>query len=255
MKKPTERFSETVQDYLQYRPSYPPEVLQVLIAECDLTKDTVIADVGSGTGFLAKLFLAHGNTVYGVEPNKEMRLAAESYLAAYPNFHSVDGAAEVTTLLNNSIDFITVGTAFHWFDAEKTKHEFKRILKPSGWVLLIWNVRNMQQSKLLQDYEKMLLTYCADYKQERAQQFDVAVLEKFFNPYVMQTKSFINRQQFNWNGLKGRLLSTSYTLRASDDHYEEMLDELKLIFDRHQQNGIVDFLYDTKLYYGKLNDC
>lgn len=253
MKQATERFTETVQDYMKYRPSYPVEVVQLLVNECGLTKDKIIADVGSGTGFLAKLFLDYGNTVYGVEPNEAMRLAAENYLASYLKFHSVNATAEATTLLDNSVDFITVGTAFHWFDQEKTKLEFKRILKSSGWVLLVWNVRNVRQSELLRDYEKLILTYGKDYQKSRAQEFDNTVGEEFFSPHEMKIQSFSNSQQFNWEGLKGRLLSTSYSLRPGDSRYEEMMHELKLIFDRHQQNGLVDFLYDTKLYYGRLN--
>jgi SAM-dependent methyltransferase len=252
MKQPTERFTDTVQDYIKYRPSYPIEVLKLLIDECGLTNKHIIADIGSGTGFLSKLFLDHGNTVYGVEPNASMRLAAEEYLAAYPHFHSINSTAEATSLLDESIDFITAGTAFHWFDAEKAKHEFKRVLKPSGWVVLVWNVRNIQQSSLLRDYETLLLTYCEDYPHSRAQEFEKAVGESFFSPYEMKTCSFVNRQQFNWEGFKGRLLSASYSLRPGDRQYEAMLHELRQIFDRHQQNDQIDFLYETKVYYGHL---
>ncbi|MFN7096842.1 MAG: class I SAM-dependent methyltransferase, partial [Gammaproteobacteria bacterium] len=124
MNKATERFTETVQNYLKYRPSYPQEVLSFLVDECNLTKQSLIADIGSGTGFLSKLFLDYGNTVYGVEPNQAMREAVEDLLKRYNHFHSIDATAEATTLPDHSVDFITAGTAFHWFDFNKTKQEF-----------------------------------------------------------------------------------------------------------------------------------
>ncbi|OAI48833.1 hypothetical protein AYO45_00735 [Gammaproteobacteria bacterium SCGC AG-212-F23] len=251
MKNSVERFSQTVNDYAKYRPSYPQEVLQVLIAKCGLTKDKIVADVGSGTGLLSKLLLEYGSAVYGVEPNQFMREAAEVYLKSYPNFFSVNGIAEATTLQNQSVDIITVGTAFHWFDAEKTKIEFKRILKSSGWVVLVWNVRNMEKSELLHDYEDLILRYGKDYRESNARRFDKTAIAEFFSPYEMKIQSFKNFQQFDWEGLKGRLLSTSYSLRPGDDQYDEMLEALKNIFDRYQRHGMVEFLYETKLYYGR----
>lgn len=252
MQNTSDRFNATVQDYLRYRPSYPKEVLELLVAECDLTKNKIIADIGSGTGFLSKLFLDYGNTVYGVEPNEHMREAAENYLSSYPNFKSVKGSAETTTLSDHTVDFVTAGTAFHWFDAKKSKLEFKRILKSSGWVVLVWNVRNIEQSKLIADYEDLIRDYGTDYTRSLAQEFDKTLTEEFFSPNKMHLKVFPYRQYFDWQGFKGRLLSSSYSLRPNDSRYEDMLKELKNIFDRYQQQGQVEFLYETKVYYGIL---
>lgn len=191
-----------MQDYIKYRPAYPQAILQLLIDECALTKNTVIADVGSGTGLLSKLCLDHGNAVYGVEPNHAMRLAAEECLKDYPKFHSINGAAEATTLATHSVDLITVGTAFHWFDIEKTKIEFRRILKIGGWVVLVWNVRNVEQSSLQRDYEKLILKYGTDYKISSARKFNKTAVEQFFSPNEMKTHTFKNIQQFDWIGLK-----------------------------------------------------
>lgn len=127
MSNTVERFDATVENYFKYRPSYPAKVYAYLAQHCSLTADKIIADIGSGTGFLTKLFLAQGNTVSGVEPNRSMREVAEDYLAEFTKFRSINGLAEVTTLDNESVDWVTVGTAFHWFDVEKTKAEFKRI--------------------------------------------------------------------------------------------------------------------------------
>src|SRR5262245_9983579 len=112
-------------------------MLEVLKNECGLTPDSVIADVGSGTGLLAKLFLENGNRVYCIEPNREMRQAGEGILEDYPKFLSVAGTAEATALSDASVDFVTAGQAAHWFDATKARHEFRRILRPGGWLALV----------------------------------------------------------------------------------------------------------------------
>lgn len=248
----TNRFTKTVENYIKYRPSYPDEIYQFLVENYNLNPEKLIADIGSGTGFLSKLFLDHGHIVYGIEPNRAMRTTGEQYLSQYPNFHSVNGQAEATTLDNESVDWVSAGTAFHWFDSEKSKIEFKRILKAPGFVLLVWNVRNKQQSAFLQDYESLLLTYGKEYCNSPAQKFNQTATEDFFKPYPMKTASFPNNQRFDFEGLKGRLLSTSYSLRETDSLYENMLNDLQEIFQRHQQQGTVEFLYNTQLYCGQI---
>ena len=110
---PTRRFSSRVENYIKYRPGYPPAVFRLLESECGLTADSVVADVGSGTGLLSELFLGNGYRVYGIEPNREMREAGERLLSSYTNFKSVGGRAEETTLDDGSVDFVTAGQAFH----------------------------------------------------------------------------------------------------------------------------------------------
>jgi len=246
------RFTETVENYVKYRPSYPSEIYLFLVQHCGLTQEKVIADVGSGTGFLSQLFLEQGHTVYGVEPNQAMRVAGENYLARYPDFHSINGFAEATTLEGASVDWVVVGTAFHWFDARKAKMEFKRILRSPGFVLLIWNVRDKEKSAFLRDYEMLISTYSKDYKHSPAQSFDETATAEFFKPYPMETAAYRNQQQFDWEGLKGRLLSTSYSLRETDSEYSQMLHHLRKIFEQHQRNGLVEFLYSCRLYYGRI---
>ncbi len=252
MTKPTERFTDTVRDYVKYRPSYPHAVLDLLIEECGLSKDKVIADIGSGTGLLSELFLNYGNRVYGVEPNRAMREAGETYLRDYVNFCSIAGSAEATHLPDKSIDFITAGTAFHWFEPEKTKQEFQRIAKSNAWVLLVWNVRNTKDSAFMRDYEDLNCEYSKDYTTSNAIKMDKVVLNQFFKPAAMRTATFTNSQQFDWQGLKGRLFSSSYSLRAGDSGYKAMLERLKSIFERYQKDGKITFLYETKLYYSPI---
>ncbi|MFQ6113303.1 MAG: class I SAM-dependent methyltransferase [bacterium] len=176
---PTGRFSDRVQYYIKYRPQYPEEVIELLTLECELEKCSIVADIGSGTGILTQLFLEKGNTVFAVEPNKEMRAAAETLLSKYGCFNSVNGTAEDTTLEQHSVDLVTAGQAFHWFDLEKTRQEFLRILQPNGWVALIWNDRKTDTTPFLEAYEQLLNTYSIDYKKVDHKKLDKSILDGF----------------------------------------------------------------------------
>src|SRR4026208_981769 len=138
---PTKRFSKRVENYIQYRPKYPPAVFDFLRNELNLAPSSIIADVGSGTGISSEMFLRNGNTVFGIEPNSEMREAGERNLSQFASFKSIYGTAEATTLEDHSVDFVIAGQAFHWFDRARSRAEFFRILKKNGWVVLIWNDR------------------------------------------------------------------------------------------------------------------
>jgi SAM-dependent methyltransferase len=247
---PTKRFSNRVQNYLKYRPRYPSEIISLLEKECALTRDSVIADVGSGTGFLSELFLGNGNRVFGVEPNAEMRAAGERPLADYPNFVSIDATAEATTLPDSSVDLITAGQAFHWFDREKARVEFQRILKPDGWVVIVWNTFPTGRSALVKAYDDVLVRYGTDYR-EVAKEIEDSGIEKFFSPGECKRARFDFQQTFDWEGFKGRLLSASYAPNADSADYEPMLGDLRQVFDSHQKNERVVFDYDTVVYYGQ----
>lgn len=127
---PTRRFSDRVENYVRYRPGYPRALLECLAREHGLDPAHAVADIGSGTGILSELLLRNGNAVFGVEPNAEMRAAAERLLRGQAKFHSVDGRAEATTLPTASVDWITAAQAFHWFDVSAARREFRRILRP-----------------------------------------------------------------------------------------------------------------------------
>jgi len=247
MSNPTTRFTDRVKNYIKHRPSYPAEVIGYLKSEGNLRSDSVIADIGSGTGISAELFLKNGNVVYGIEPNDAMREAAEKLLSAYSNFRSINASAEDTTLPNNSIDLIICAQAFHWFDIPKVKIEFKRILKPSGRVCLIWNERILDGNPFLVEYEKLLIKYGTDYKNVRHENIDEEKLNEFFeNRYIKKT--FPNKQVFDLAGVTGRLLSSSYTPGYDSPLYEPMLAELNEIFEKNQVNGFIEFLYFTNVY-------
>ena len=251
MTNPIERFSNRVEDYLKYRPGYPIEILDPLRSECGLTADSVIADIGSGTGKLSEIFLQNGNHVFAVEPNSAMRLAAERILGDRERFKSVNGSAESTTLQGNCVDFVTAGQAFHWFDQQKTRIEFERILKPGGWVAIIWNERRLDSTPFLRAYEELLLKYGIDYKEVRHENTS-SEIANFFAPSELSVKSYESFQEFDFEGVKGRVSSTSYTPAPGTLASLRMLEALQEVFLQYAVNNRVVFEYDTRVYLGRL---
>jgi ubiquinone/menaquinone biosynthesis C-methylase UbiE len=252
VKDATQRFSSRVENYVRYRPGYPLEIIDLLKKECGLTRDTVIADIAFGTGLFTRLLLENGNRVIGVEPNDDMRRAGEEFLKSYQRFTSVAGAAEATTLLDPSVDIITVAQAAHWFDCEQTRTEFQRILKPGGWLVLVWNERHLDATSFAREYEELVIKYGTDYLEVRHQGAKRAT-EELFASSGFKAREFQSRQEFDYAGLEGRLLSSSYALQSGDSNYSPMLAALRRIFEAHQVDGHVGFEYDTRVYFGRLD--
>jgi SAM-dependent methyltransferase len=248
---PTRRFSNRVENYLKYRPTYPTAIIPLLESECGLTPESVIADLGSGTGFLTELFLKVGNPVFGVEPNPEMRVAGEKVLAKYPRFSSVNAAAEATGLTDHSIDLVVAGQAFHWFDRAAARPEFVRILKPGGWVVLAWNGYRVESSPMMAAYQDLVVRYGTDYSEVQREVVGCDV-ESFYAPGSCKCARFEFQQTFDYEGLKGRLLSASYAPEPDHPNYDAMLSDVRKIFDANEKDGRVTFEYETELYYGQL---
>jgi SAM-dependent methyltransferase len=245
-----ERFSNRVADYARYRPGYPRAVLELVREGSGLVPESVVADIGSGTGLLTQLFLGNGNLVYGVEPNAEMRQAGEKFLAGYPKFRSVAGSAEATTLPDASVDLVVAGQAYHWFDPPKSRDEFARILRPGGRVVVIWNERMKDASPFLREYETFLRTFGTDYDKVSERYPQVQSMKDFFGPRAMTKRSFANAQVFDFDGLRGRLLSSSYSPPKGHAKHEPMLAALLPLFDAHAENGRVRFEYLTTFITG-----
>lgn len=247
----TQRFSSRVNNYVRYRPGYPAEAVELLERECGLRKDSVVADVASGTGIFSRLLLEHGARVIGVEPNAEMRRAGEEFLAEFRGFASVHGTAEDTTLPDSSVDLVTAAQAAHWFDPPKARQEFARILRPGGWVALLWNVRRSDLDEFHRGFEALLARYGTDYREVR-HEHSPADIGEFFEPSGFATRVFESRQELDYAGLKGRMLSASYTPPPGHPNHEPLLRELRRLFDEAQKNGKVSLEYFTRVYYGRL---
>ena len=249
---PTRRFKGRAELYARHRPGYPGEVVALLEDECGLKAGSAVADVGSGTGILAAMLLAHGCRVFGVEPNAQMRAEGERALGSTPGFASVGGRAEATGLAAASVDLVTAAQAFHWFDWPRARAEFARILRPGGWVALLWNLRRKDADAFAVAYERLLLEYATDYERVDHAHVTDEVIAEFFRPSRCAKRVFPNRQVFDYEALEGRLLSSSYAPAAGHPRHAPMLAALRALFERHNERGAVAFAYDTLVYFGRL---
>lgn len=247
----TSRFPSRVENYVRYRPGYPPEVLATLRDESGLRPELSVADVASGTGIWTRMLLENGNTVFGAEPNADMRQAGERLLAGFSGFRSVAGSAEATTLADARVDFVTAAQAAHWFDRPKSRREFARILRPGGWLVLLWNERITDSTPFLRDYEQLLLEFGTDYEEVRHERTTDAVNE-FYDPVPFTQRVFPMRQEFDYAGLEGRLLSSSYAPGPEHPKHAPMLRQLRQIFDLHSAADKVRFDYRTRVYMGRV---
>ena len=244
------RFSKRADHYARYRPRYHDAILHYLERELSFSRTSILADVGSGTGILSEMFLKNGNMVFGIEPNENMRSVAQTRLLMYPNFMSINGSAESTTLADDSVDFITAAQSFHWFDPALAKVEFRRILRNRGWVILIWNTRKTS-TPFLQAYDRFVREVSMDKRRVRHEDLGDTALTSFLGDHRVAKMS--NFQEFDYEGLVGRFLSSSYAPLPGEPSYEQTLAKLSEIFTRCQHNGVVSFEYETEVYSGQLS--
>jgi ubiquinone/menaquinone biosynthesis C-methylase UbiE len=217
----------------------------------DLRNDSIVADIGSGTGISAKPFLENGNFVFGVEPNQLMREASLEHLKDYQNFQCISGSAEDTGLKDKSVDLIIAAQAFHWFKNAKTLNEFRRILRKEGYIALIWNERQLDSTLFLREYENFLTIFGTDYETVRHDLMTKKTLDLFFGK-DLKTATFENSQTLDFTGLLGRILSSSYMPTEKSPRFREMKKTLKDLFAEHAEQGKIQILYSTKIFYTKL---
>jgi SAM-dependent methyltransferase len=240
----TRRFTSRVENYKLYRPGYPAALVEFLRRNCELSPAARIADVGSGTGLLSRVFLDAGFSVVGIEPNRAMREAGEP--------GALDATAEATTLPDKSIDLVVAGQAFHWFDPPRARTEWLRILRPPAYVALIWNER-FDETPFMKELGAMI-DRCA-----AARDGDGTIrkagkdrIPGFFAPQPYRVEEFPNQQIFDFDALLGRVVSSSYLPNEGDADYAPLVADVREIFDRWQQAGTVQFEYRTRAYWGTL---
>jgi SAM-dependent methyltransferase len=248
-----ERFAGRAGYYADHRPGYPSELADLLIGEAKLTTASGVADIGAGTGISAGLLVERGFRVYAVEPNASMRAEAEASFAGQPGFLSVDGTAEATTLAAHSMRLVMAGTAFHWFQEAAARAEFLRILRPDGLVALFWNRRLENADAFSRGYDRLLHEHTAYATAAHRAERSSKSLAAFFGAEPAEAH-FENAQQLDFDGLLGRVLSSSYAPLPDAPGYGTLLSELRLLFDRHQQEGVVALHYDACVYYGSMKE-
>jgi ubiquinone/menaquinone biosynthesis C-methylase UbiE len=239
------RFSDRAEHYKLYRPGYPDAIIDCLQKTIGLNKGFQIADIGSGTGIFSALFLKAGYGVNAIEPNPEMRMAAENKLGAYAGFKSINATAEQTTLRDDSIDLITAASAFHWFRPDEAKQEFGRILKPTGHIVLASNIQKTD-TPFSQAYKALKEKY-AD-QSVHQNRLTRERIDEFFYPATVTAHSFAEKQQLDEAGLKGHLLSFSTIPLDDDPRYATMMEELTGMFDLYNKRGVVQIEYESRIY-------
>ena len=248
------RFSNRVDDYVRYRPGYPPALWQWLHTQHGEPAGSVVADIGAGTGISSQALLQAGHTVIAVEPNAAMRHAAAQWLTPdWPRFAAVDGNAEATGLPDASVGLISAAQAFHWFDTDAIVPEWKRVLTPGGRVLVYWNSRLLDGSGFLRGYEQLLLDYGTDYSAVAERYQSDAQMAAWFGTGLQASAQFANVQLLDFDALRGRLLSSSYAPVAGQPGHAPMLAALRALFDAQAVDGRVAFEYQTRAFLGTLD--
>ncbi len=251
MRNSIDRFNDRVTNYVRHRPSYPASVFDVLKRATDWTPASVVADIGSGTGISSKLFLERGNKVFGIEPNAAMRAAAEDFLRDFPAFESVGGTAEQTGLATDTADLVVAAQAYHWFDSDEARAEFARIVKPGGHLALIWNERLLDATEFLAGFEALLIEFATDYQTVRHDRFNLSGLTARFGNDIFEA-ALDNVQSLDFEGLKGRVASSSYIPTEDDPRYQQLCTNLRSLFDKYAEDGRIQILYKTKIFCTKL---
>lgn len=252
MNNNTDKFTDKASNYQSFRPSYPTELINYLYTRVGLSEKNTIADIGSGTGLFSAPLLQHGSTVYAVEPNTDMREAANTHLAQYPRFHSIAASAEHTGLPSQSIDFITVAQAFHWFDQLAFKAECQRLLKPNGKVILIWNGRDFSHPVIQAEYE-LRQKYSSKQSKEDPSRF-AKDWTAFFTDGICEYKTCRNDQLLSKEAFIGLTLSRSWAPTEQETaKYQEFITELTAIFERYQENQHIIFPQLTQCYVGTVS--
>lgn len=250
--KPTERFTGRVEAYRRFRSGYPREIIPMLQEKCALTRESVVADVGAGTGMLSEPFLENGNRVFAIEPNPDMRAACRELLERYPGLTCVDGTAEDTRLGDHSVDFVAVGRALHWFDQSKCRPEFARILREGGWVLLASQGPHNRSEPAIREFQTILKEHGLDYERLR-HQYDIENAARRFFEGEFQEAEFPATEEMTYGELEGFALSLSVTPKPGHPGFPAMQKSLKEYYTRHESGGKVRMPMTCKIHWGHLH--
>jgi len=237
--------------YSRYRPDYPKDLLKMLEKETGFNRNWIVADIGSGTGIMSRLFLENGNHVYCIEPNDDMRSESIKLTSSFLKCKVLKGTAENTGLDTDSIDIIVAGQSFHWFDPVAAKKEMTRVLKPGGFAALIWNNRSERENSLSKEYDYICSKYSHNYQGTGNSRIESDTFITFFHNGFKKFET-PNYQKLNLDGILGRYFSTSYALQPQDPEYGDAVESLKKLFRKFEKNGYATMEYETQIFLGQL---
>lgn len=233
MEENVRRFDGKVAEYARYRERYAPEILLPLLRDwCGLTPQWKVADIGAGTGLLSDVFVANGNHVFAVEPNAEMREMFARLHEDLSLIEIVDGTAENTSLEDRSVEIVAVGRAMHWFDTERAMEEFRRILKPGGWIAIIAFGRAQAGREENEAFEKVLRERATDNADSHAGYTVYRRIEDYLASDFLR-KEISGTMSLDWDELLGMTMSLSHAPRVEDEKYLPFERALREFFDHY----------------------
>lgn len=243
----TNRFSGKGEIYAKARPKYAAGFFDYLKNTLGIPAGSAFADIGAGTGIFAEQLLDCGYRVFAVEPNADMRRKAEEKLFQNPNFISVIGSDGNMNLPGKSVDYVTAAQAFHWFDAEAFRRESRRVLKPGGKVILVYNARDVKAGCI-----KALASLHSRYNPEFHGFSNGMSHEKYVNFFTGTCDVFRtdNTQIYDRKSYVNSVLSSSYALKEDDARYAEYLKDINEIFDTFSVDGFIAIPTETVAYIG-----
>ena len=240
MPNTVERFDGRAADYDLYRERYDPnEILAPLRDWCGLTPEWLVADVGAGTGMLSDVFLANGNRVIAIEPNTEMRAACAHLHQGESRLEIRGGTAEATGLGDASIDMVCSGRALHWFNLEAAMREFRRVVRPGGWVVSVAAGRTEFGREENEAFVRVLEQFSGSAKERLEAYSAYTRMKNFFEGGEFHHYERGGELRMDWEHLRGMALSLSHTPRIGDPRFPEFERALKEFFDRYQKNSVV----------------
>jgi SAM-dependent methyltransferase len=231
----TKRFSGRARAYAAFRPSYPSEAIDAVLAGLGDPRELTVADIGSGTGIASRLFAQRGAHVIAIEPNAEMRAAA----AEDPGVEWRDATALETRLGSASVDLAVACQAFHWFATPAAMREMRRIARRRAAIL---QYERDERDPFTKAYGEVVRRYATD-KTEAKRIEALAVFERFPNARVSR-RAFGSAQRFDLEGILGRAASASY-LPAGGAQADSLRRDLSLLVESFQRNGTVELAVTT----------
>lgn len=252
-KDPKTRFDATVAEYARWRPSYPSDLFDWIVATTRVAPGARVADIGCGIGISSKPLAERGFIVIGLDPSEKMLLEGKRLCAGVPNLELRVGEAAETGLPDASVDLVVSGQAFHWFDLAATLPELRRILKDPAWCSAFWNIPDEDRSALVREYRALLRRTVTEKEVFTMREETVAELRRYALSGGIAEATFSHSQWFDREGFRGRVYSSSYVVHGiSEDDRGQFDREIELLFDRHEKQGIVEYPYRTMAYAWRL---